>query len=545
MAFPKPPVFAPGPSRPHVTPEPAEVALPDPLPELLGKAADQLCQDDVVRAFGAFQPTDAVAAAVDTLSRRAAAQGVRLHPTAAAACARSAWRLRLLLDHGLLANIAESERASPSASRLLDTLMAYSDDWPLSTFQSFAALGFADGVRDPCDRSLLHYSFKAAGTAPAAEVASGLGDEDSAAASPLPCDLDSADAEALVEELLRRAAAAAGECGCLGDQHGAPSGCADAGERIVNARDCWGATPLHHLCLSGGRFVQRAVAQALLQRGADPRIVRLYSNLQPLHSACLRGKWSLVRPLLLAGADPLARDAVGCTPADFAAAGRSARLGYMSELLDVFELETGGPGPGLEWPASRLRATLLPLLMADRVPVMPFEELIASVDDAVMGKPAEHSGENDASRVDGADGVLPATHDDGRRDDGDLGADGSGDVDAAAAAVQYLERAGVAASIEDPSSPVDAWWLRWRHADGGRALRDWNRERGMPFPAGAGSRLAMAASPPWRTVTDESLLKGQLADYRAALLECLPLRAWRRRRHVVRAYFSDPDAAEA
>lgn len=539
MATTKPPMFAPGPSKPHVTHVPAdEGPLPDPLPELLGKAADQLCEDDIILAFSAFQPTDAVAAAVETLARRAAANGVRLRPASAAACARSAWRLRLLLDHGLLANVAASERTSPSASRLLDTLMAYCDDWPLSTFRMFAALGFADGVRDPCDRSLLHYSFKAAGTPAAAAVQAGS-EHDDGDAPTLPCDLDAADAESLVEELLRRAAAAAGECSCLGLEHGSP--CADAAERIVNTRDCWGATPVHHLCLSGGRFVQRAVAEALLQRGANTAIVRLYSNLQPLHSVCLRGKWSLVRPLLLAGADPLARDAVGCTPADFAAAGRSARLGYMSELLDVFELETGGPGPGIDWPASRLRATLLPLLMADRVPVMPFEELLAAVDADAAEKPAEHSSEGDASKAEGVGAALGDHHHAG--DDADHDDDGiSSEADAAAAALHYVERAGVAAAIEDPLSPIDGWWLRWRHADGGRALRDWNRERGIPVVGAArGSRSAAGARPPWSTVTDESVLKGQLADYRAALLECLPLRAWRRRRHVVAAYYADPD----
>jgi cytohesin len=82
----------------------------------------------------------------------------------------------------------------------------------------------------------------------------------------------------------------------------------------VNAVDQRDRTPLDEAILHD----QLATVLLLLNSGADIHRVHTVDGRGPLHEACIKGFANVVRPLVVAGADPAGRDRFGLTPLDLA-----------------------------------------------------------------------------------------------------------------------------------------------------------------------------------------------------------------------------------
>lgn len=81
-------------------------------------------------------------------------------------------------------------------------------------------------------------------------------------------------------------------------------------------------TPLDEAILYG----HADIAAFLIAHGADARLVPASDARGPLHEACVKGLFSLVQPLVDAGADPGQPDRFGETPVDLALAFKNAKV---------------------------------------------------------------------------------------------------------------------------------------------------------------------------------------------------------------------------
>jgi uncharacterized protein len=98
---------------------------------------------------------------------------------------------------------------------------------------------------------------------------------------------------------------------------------------FINERSPDDATALHFAAF----FAQPEAAKVLLQRGADVRAVSpTFGNVTPLHSAAAGGSAETVRSLLVAGANPNARQNGG-----FAALHAAAQNGDAQMARDLLE----------------------------------------------------------------------------------------------------------------------------------------------------------------------------------------------------------------
>jgi ankyrin repeat protein len=98
---------------------------------------------------------------------------------------------------------------------------------------------------------------------------------------------------------------------------------------FVNERSPDDATALHFAAF----FAQPETAKVLVQRGADVRAVSpTFGNVTPLHSAAAGGSAEIVRTLLIAGADPNARQNGG-----FVALHSAAQNGDAQMTRDLLE----------------------------------------------------------------------------------------------------------------------------------------------------------------------------------------------------------------
>ena len=92
---------------------------------------------------------------------------------------------------------------------------------------------------------------------------------------------------------------------------------------LLNVRSADGATALHFAAF----FAQPETAKLLVHRGASVRAVSsTFGNVTPLHSAAAGGSADIVRALLVAGADPNARQNGGFTPLHGAAQNGDAQM---------------------------------------------------------------------------------------------------------------------------------------------------------------------------------------------------------------------------
>jgi len=105
---------------------------------------------------------------------------------------------------------------------------------------------------------------------------------------------------------------------------------------FVNERSPDDATALHFAAF----FAQPETTKMLVQRGADVRAVSpTFGDVTPLHSAAAGGSAEIVRTLLVAGADPNARQTGG-----FVALHSAAQTGDQQMVRDLLE---HGADPGL------------------------------------------------------------------------------------------------------------------------------------------------------------------------------------------------------
>jgi hypothetical protein len=483
---------------------------------LLRKEPSATTRSDLLAAFDAFLPVEHVISAVDAIARRAADAGVTLDVYDAVRCCKSARRLDIVLVHRLLRPMAtEAERRSPEAGRMLDVLMAYAQSYPLPQIMRFAALGFAAGVRDPCGKLLLHYAYKAVADDPddAAPRNASTGNATTGAATvEVESDGNACDGATGVRMLSMP------ECRRLVQYMIAEAEAAGVHDP-VNAVDCWGATPLQLACIATNASSSLAIVRALLEADADPNLGRLYSHWSPLHCACLRGHLHLVRPLLAAGADPLACDAVGFLAADFAATGAAARAAYLADALDAFETDTG-PGPATEWDEGTLYARLGLVLEADKLPL---------VRTAIPDEP-ESGGDNNNGHLStmGASETFNGRGS-GSRAAGELGGP-----------------AGTSLPHHRLPSPALSVRFAANGRDGG-AARHYTDElpggtREIPGAAAADGTLARGdGAAGWqraafsRPQTSEHVLEGQLGAFRRLVALGLRDRAWAKRAHILMA----------
>jgi ankyrin repeat protein len=124
----------------------------------------------------------------------------------------------------------------------------------------------------------------------------------------------------------------------------------------VNARDSFGATPLHI-------SATKDIAELLLTKGADVNAKDTEGGTTPLHKAVHHGHKDVAELLLAKGADVNARDVSGVTPLHISATKDIAEL-LLAKGADVHARDTGSNTP-LDYSATKDIAELLLATGAD------------------------------------------------------------------------------------------------------------------------------------------------------------------------------------